>query len=76
MVLAMRNLFKRLEARSRWSELRDLGQSNLVKASVLMPVFGYLLLLNEHVHQYLTILYDADWPFNSCARDVRPLRDE
>jgi hypothetical protein len=29
-----------------------------------MPVFGYLLLLNEHVHNYLTIQYDADWPFN------------
>jgi hypothetical protein len=53
-----------LETRSRWSKLRDLGQSNLVKASVLMPVFGYLLLLNEHVHHYLIIQYDADWPFN------------
>jgi hypothetical protein len=49
-----------LETRSRWSELRDLGQSNLVKASVLMPVFGYLLLLSEHVHYYL---YDTNWPF-------------
>ena len=26
-----------------------------------MPVFGYLLLLNDHVHDYLTIRYDADW---------------
>src|SRR5260221_7846873 len=48
-----------LEARSRWSELRTLGQSNMVRASVLMPVFGYLLLFNENVRQYLTILYDA-----------------
>jgi hypothetical protein len=53
-----------LEIRSRWSKLRELGQSNLVKASVLMPVFGYLLLLNDNVHQYLTIQYDAGWPFN------------
>jgi hypothetical protein len=60
----MSNPFKWLEARSRWSELRNLGQSNLVKASVLMPVFGYLLLLNEHVHAYLTIQFDGDWPFN------------
>jgi hypothetical protein len=51
-----------LETRSRWSKLRDLGQSNLVRASVLMPVFGYLLLLNEHVHSYL---YDTNWPFSS-----------
>src|SRR5215472_375060 len=27
-----------LEAHSHWSKLRDLGQSNLVRASVLMPV--------------------------------------
>lgn len=53
-----------LEAHSRWSELRELGQSNFVKASVLMPVFGYLLLLNEHVQRYLIIQYDAGWPFN------------
>ncbi len=53
-----------LETRSRWSNLRDLGQSNLVRASVLMPVFGYLLLLNEHVHDYLILQYDADWPLN------------
>src|SRR5712672_873411 len=53
-----------LEARSRWSMLRELGQSNLVKASVLMPVFGYLLLLNENVHAYLTIQFDTNWPFN------------
>ncbi|SDR08962.1 hypothetical protein SAMN05519103_00697 [Rhizobiales bacterium GAS113] len=53
-----------LETRSRWSMLRELGQSNWVRSSVLMPVFGYLLLLNEHVHQYLTIQHDAVWPFN------------
>jgi hypothetical protein len=28
-----------------------------------MPVFGYLLLLNEHVHAFLVIQYDAGWPF-------------
>jgi hypothetical protein len=50
-----------LEMRSRWSRLRELGQSNLVRASVLMPVFGYLLVLNENVHQYLTIEYELGW---------------
>src|SRR5258707_15077077 len=48
-----------LELRSRWSELRALGQSPLVRASVLMPAFGYILLLNDNVHQYLTIKYDG-----------------
>jgi len=60
----MSKLLAWFEIRSRWSELRDLGQSNLVRASLLMPVFGYLLLLNQHVHDYLTIRYDGDWPFN------------
>ena len=48
-----------LELHSRWSVLRSLGGSNLVKASVLMPAFGYMLLLNDNVHQYLTIKYDG-----------------
>jgi len=29
-----------------------------------MPVFGYLLLLNEHVHSFIVIQYDAGWPFS------------
>jgi hypothetical protein len=29
-----------------------------------MPVFGYLLLLNERVQQYLIIQNDVGWPFN------------
>jgi hypothetical protein len=38
--------------RWRWSQLRLVGQSNLVKASVLTPAFGYVLLLNENVTNY------------------------
>jgi hypothetical protein len=53
-----------LELRSRWSRLRELGQSSLVRASVLMPAFGYILLLNENARLYFTIQYDAGWPFN------------
>jgi hypothetical protein len=53
-----------LEIRSRWSKLRELGQSNFVRASVLMPVFGYLLLLNDEVHRFLTNHFDASWPFD------------
>jgi hypothetical protein len=54
-----------LESKSRWSKLRELGQSSLVRSSVLMPVFGYLLLLNEQVHAFLVLhQYDAGWPFN------------
>lgn len=46
-----------LESHSRWNQLKALGSSNLVRASVLMPAFGYMLLLNDQVHQYLTIKY-------------------
>jgi len=42
----------------------DGASSSHFLASVLMPVFGYLLLLNENVHQYLFIQYDHGWPFN------------
>jgi hypothetical protein len=51
-----------LEIRSRWSKLRELGQSNLVRSSVLMPAFGYLLLLNDQIHGFLVIKYDVGWP--------------
>lgn len=52
-----------LEEVSCWSRLRALGNSNLVRASVLMPAFGYMLLLNDNVHQYLTIKFDG-WLLN------------
>lgn len=48
-----------LEEHSRWRHLKELGSSNIVRASILMPAFGYMLLLNENIHQYLTIKYDG-----------------
>src|SRR5882724_1728805 len=62
MLIASRHL-DWLDEHSRWSKLKTLGSSNLVRASVLMPAFGYMLLLNENVHQYLTIKYDG-WLLN------------
>jgi hypothetical protein len=59
----MNSILNWLETHSRWSKLRDLGQSSMVRSSILMPVFGYLLLFNENIRQYLTIQYDAGWPF-------------
>jgi hypothetical protein len=59
----MNKLSAWLESHSRWSQLRQLGESGLVKSSVLMPAFGYILLLNENIHQYLTIKYDG-WLLN------------
>ncbi len=59
MRIFVEKLFAWLEERCRWSQLRTLGGSNLVRTSVLMPAFGYMLLLNHNVHQYLTITYDG-----------------
>src|SRR6266478_2401131 len=53
-----------LAVRSRWSKLRLVGQSNIVKASVLMPAFGYLLLINDDVQKLLLkIKFDHGWLF-------------
>jgi ADP-dependent phosphofructokinase/glucokinase len=40
---------KWFEEHARWSRLRAMGNSGIVKSSVLMPAFGYLLLLNDNV---------------------------
>ena len=56
-----------LEARSRWSQLKSLGGSSIVRASVFMPAFGYILLLNENVHHFLTVKYDGQPPSKPAA---------
>jgi hypothetical protein len=56
-----RSIIDWLEGRSRWSKLGELGQSNLVRSSVLMPPFGYLLLLNDQFHSFLVVKSDSDW---------------
>jgi hypothetical protein len=50
-----------LKEYSRWSKLRGVGQSYLVRASILMPAFGYILLLNERVQQVLTKIRFENW---------------
>jgi hypothetical protein len=51
-------VFVWLERQSRWHRLRALGESNYVKASVLMPAFGYLLIISDRIQQYLTVRHD------------------
>jgi hypothetical protein len=48
-----------LERHARWSMLKGVGSSGLVRASVLMPAFGYMLLLNQNARQFLTIEHDG-----------------
>ncbi len=59
-----------LEQYSRWGNLRALGNSNLVRSSVLMPIFGYILIWNDKIHEYLVVKYDADswWHANPTWR--------
>jgi hypothetical protein len=38
-----------------WSTLRALGISPLAQATVLVPIFGYLVLFNEHVVRHLRL---------------------
>jgi hypothetical protein len=40
---------------STWMELRALGNSRAVQASVLFPVVGYLILFNDQVSTFLSI---------------------
>ena len=58
MTAHIRNL---LNEYSRWSKLRGFGQSYLVRASILMPAFGYILLLNEQLQQLLTKIKFDNW---------------
>lgn len=62
-MMAPQQLLSFLEDHSRWIRLRALGNSGLVRSSVLMPAFGYILLLNDSVQTYLTIKYDG-WLLN------------
>jgi hypothetical protein len=57
-MMSLKAALRWLELQSRWHQLRVLGESNYVKASVLMPAFGYLLIISEKVQQYLTVKHD------------------
>ena len=38
-----------------WMELRSLGNSHVVQASVLFPLIGYLILFNKDVSNFLSL---------------------
>lgn len=56
------------EHRSRWHKLRSLGTSSVVRLAILMPVVGYLLLLNDKIIAFADIdprfkIYGHDDPW-------------
>ncbi|HEV2078680.1 MAG TPA: hypothetical protein VGR19_02120 [Allosphingosinicella sp.] len=52
--------FPKLEEATRWSKLRAIGNSGLVRSSALIPIIGYLILLNDKVADWIQILGDVD----------------
>jgi hypothetical protein len=43
-----------------WADLRGIGNSNAVRASIIVPVIGYLIILNSTVADYLK-LHGIEW---------------
>jgi hypothetical protein len=43
-----------------WADLRGIGNSNTVRASIIVPVIGYLIILNSTVADYLK-LHGIEW---------------
>lgn len=44
-----------IERAARWGNLRVLGNAPAVKASILMPLFGYLILMNARIWQWFDL---------------------
>ena len=49
MTPASTRLVNKLDKRLLWSTLRPIGNSTLARLAIVMPVAGYLILLNEEV---------------------------
>jgi hypothetical protein len=43
------------ERQSKWDELRRLGNSRLVKLTILVPLIGYMILFNDELLKYLEL---------------------
>jgi hypothetical protein len=43
-----------------WADLRGIGNSNAVRASIIVPLIGYLIILNSTVADYLK-LHGIEW---------------
>lgn len=56
----------------KWSSLRTIGNSTLVRLTILIPIVGYLLLLNANISDFFRLhadlLPDACAKSSSCAQ--------
>jgi hypothetical protein len=44
-----------LNQTTRWSNLRLIGNSNILKFTILIPIIGYMILFNEHLVQHFNL---------------------
>ena len=51
----MRDLLRVIDRQSRWDHLRVIGNSRLVKLTILVPLLGYMVLFNEQLVHYLEL---------------------
>ncbi|MGG5890990.1 hypothetical protein ACLF3G_28320 [Falsiroseomonas sp. HC035] len=63
---------RRIDHHSKWSHLRKIGNSLVVRATVIMPVVGYLILLNQQMLEVGDIagrfqLFKPDTPWRLLA---------
>jgi hypothetical protein len=51
----VRRIFLYIERLSSWSRLRSIGNSAPARATIVIPLVGYLIIFNEQVLSYLTL---------------------
>lgn len=61
----------RLEPLTKWDSLRFVGQSKLVGLSILVPVFGYMILFNQNLLEYYTLITDVNDPLNRVIDEAQ-----
>ncbi|WP_105404040.1 hypothetical protein [Neorhizobium sp. T7_12] len=59
-----------LDHKTRWSVLRGLGNSPVAKATIAVPLVGYLLLFNAEIVKYLNLHADFCKPAG-CSSSLR-----
>jgi len=60
-ILKFQKRFRFLVAKyAEWDTVRIIGQSQLARYSIIVPIVGYFILFNENISTYLRIISDID----------------
>lgn len=57
--------YRTADSVANWSTLRSIGNSSLSKMTMFVPVFGYFILFNDNISQYLRLAIDS-CPAQEC----------